>query len=189
MSKSSRKLNASDQREVFEAVSDRVVALAGPLASRACLYWAAYGVEELEKRGVRACFQAGSCFWPRIRLEDVAKYPETEPTQFGYQWNDELDVRDAVMGSLAAGRLPESHVWLGLVETQEIIDFTAGYFPANCLTLLGRDWPGELPPEFFWGGYGALPDGVVYRPSPTATIAAAKLAEAVLGDGVGVIIL
>jgi hypothetical protein len=174
---------------VFEAVRARVAEKAGPSAPNACLYWAAYGIEELEKRGVRACFQAGSCFWPRIRMADVGNYPETDPINFGYQWDDAMTAREAVVRALTTGRLPEIHVWLGLTATQEIIDFTAGYFPANCDKLLHHDWPGAVPPEFFWGTYGALPDGVVYRPSPVATIAAAKLAEAVVGDDAGVIFI
>ena len=124
--------------------------------------------------------QAGSAFWPRIRPEDD---DGVVSTHFGYRWNG---VDDPLTASfLAAGRLPELHVWLALsptfcpvVDGPVLIDPTTGDWPERA-SLADLEWTAAQPPEFLWATeaeYDALA-GVSYRADPVACEVADDLAS------------
>lgn len=127
-----------------------------------CLFYAFHTIEVLRERGVRAVVQAGSAGWPRIPPEqDDGK----STTHFSYMWSPDTPMsREAV----SRGALPEIHVWAGLLESQEIIDFTTRYWVEQARTLGGFDWPGTPPPEFFWG-HGRELNGAFYQSNREAT--------------------
>jgi hypothetical protein len=126
---------------------------------QACFYFAYFACRELHRRGYNAGPQAGTCFWPRISLDDPAADQDPVAT-FGFQYEP-----DSVLSrlSMVMGNLPEVHVWCGIVDTQEIVDLSVGFLP-DLGRMAGLDWPGPKPPRYFWGGVDALPRGVVYQP-------------------------
>lgn len=109
----------------------------------ACLFLTVCVIHVASKHGIRLVPQAGSCFWRRVPIEmdDGAMV-----THFGYQW--ELSPR--TIFEIKNNRLPEIHVWAGDPITQEVVDLTAGSFPAQCKTLTGEDWFMPLPPSYIW---------------------------------------
>lgn len=125
----------------------------------ACLYWTRSTVTILSLMKTRAIIQAGSCSWPRIHPNQDNG---VSPTHFTYKWQP-----SHIMSKIAValGQLPEIHVWAAIPETQEIIDLTTGFWPGRCKELLGEDWPGPKPPEWFWGTADELPDWVRYEPN------------------------
>lgn len=175
-------MNNDNKLQIYNRVAEKVKASCGDGVSRACLYWTYFTKLELAKAKVCCCWQAGDCFWPRIRREDVDRYPPGESTHFGYQWSPTTRLSRL---SNQFGHLPEVHVWAGIVATQEIVDFTTQFFPRRCQELLHYDWPGERPPLFYWGGYHHLPDGVRYLASYEATVAVARQAEDLFDESKG----
>lgn len=129
-------------------------------------------------KGRRLILQAGTCSWPRLTPEQDDGLPTT-PSHFTYQWEG-LTAR--TMNRLAQGLLPEMHCWVGDPQRQELIDPLSGQFPAQCRALIGRDWPGIQPPDFFWGGPADLPDRVCYEPDGVATQIAAQLLTQALNE-------
>jgi len=128
----------------------------GDRPAQACLYWAHYTVEVLMALGIRAIIQAGSASWPRLRPDQD---DGVSPTHHSYVWEPDSA---ATKFRLAAGDLPEMHVWAAIPERGEIIDMTTRYWPDQCLLIQGFDWPGDKPPTFFWGTADEVPDGVIY---------------------------
>lgn len=124
-----------------------------------CIIWA---IATLFALSGRALLQAGSCMWPRIRKEDD---DGVIATHFGYEWHpNSQQTRERI----AAGLLPEMHIWAAIPSENQIIDLTTKFFPQQCHSMLKWDWPGIEPPEYFWGGPEDLPEGVLYRPSMDA---------------------
>lgn len=125
-----------------------------------CLYWTFAAGTVLMRHGIRPVVQAGSVCWP---MNPIALPPD--PIYFGYRW----DAEDSVtIKRMAAGMMPELHVWLGLVDTQEIIDFSVRYFPQQAKTI-GLEWRNVDPPEFLWATEHELPNEVWYAPDRDAT--------------------
>lgn len=146
-----------------------------------CFWWSYFGMLMLRANDIEAVPQAGTAYWPRLPKEQLG---EDMNSVFGFQWDpDSLQSRIAV----ATGALPECHVWLGIVSSQELIDLSTGDWPAICRTLLGHDWPGQQPPPFFWGQANNLPDNVYYEPIRDATIRVGRLFERLLTHGLGII--
>lgn len=142
-----------------------------------CLIFNAALCAVANKRGVRLVLQAGTAFWPRVT-------PETddgeEANRFGYEWSPDAPFSRA---RLAAGLLPEIHVWAGDPETQEIADLTTGFFPQQCYDMLRVGWKAPRPPEWFWGTAHDLPDLASYVPNLEATLFAADvLRRALIGE-------
>lgn len=176
------KLNGDVRRDVFRRVRERVIReleLEGPedpMLPHLCLFHAYFGLLELLKTpgAPRMVLQAGTAYWPRLRHDQDDGKPETS-THFGFEWDARLPADYAPFAcalGTATGRaswvpLREVHVWIGAPETRELVDFTTGLWPAACASLAGMDWPGDPPPEFFWGQ--SLPDGVRYEPGREAT--------------------
>jgi hypothetical protein len=129
-----------------------------------CLFWAGQLLLELHRLGVRATPQAGKAYWPRLHLEHCGG-PDPDEA-FGFEGN--LD-SPASRAALADGDLPEIHVWVGLPDSQELLDFSTGDWPGLCQQFLGKDWPGPKPPRYFWASASqGLPAGVCYLPSEAA---------------------
>lgn len=145
-----------------------------PVQSGLCLLRAVYGVLVLGERGHRALLQAGDSFWPVVRPEED---DGVSPATFGYEWSPGEAMSRLL---LMMGGLPEVHVWIGIQETQEIIDFAAGFFPEQA-ERMGIAWKADPPPRFLWG---RPPDGAVYRPVREATGYALWKTGEVFGGGV-----
>jgi hypothetical protein len=133
-----------------------------------CLYYAHHTAAVLHKHGYQATIQAGSLQWPRIRPEDDDGVMNTH---FAYEWSPR-DPASAI--SVAMGNLPEMHCWVGIVDRQEIVDFTTRHLKTAAVSL-GLAWSAAEPPTHLWCPAKGLPDWVVYRPNREASIYAAIL--------------
>lgn len=166
-------LTEAEKDEVYECVKAKmkqVLPAAAPLG-QVCLYWAVGGLLELRSRGIRSVIQGGSCSWPRIKLEED---DGVSPTHMSYVWSP----GPTSILSQMLGHLPEMHVWLGIVETQEIIDFTTAYWPEACLKMTGSPWTGHAPPKYFWSH--EFPERVYYSVDPDATMLAFHYGKGIL---------
>ena len=136
--------------------------------SHSCLQVAGVACHVLKDAGYEAGIQAGSSFWPykSILLDDK------DTNTFGY----EFDTKAAAL-ALINGKPPEIHVWVGIADTQEILDFTTEYQVKQCKKMLGHDWSPELKlPEFIWHNVeDCLKRAWHYKPSRAATQLAVQL--------------
>jgi len=133
-----------------------------------CLYYAHHALSILWKHGFQAVVQAGSLQWPRIRKEDDDGVMNTH---FAYEWSPQTP--ESAM-SVAIGNLPEMHVWVGIVDRQEIVDFTTRHLKAAAAAL-DMAWTAADPPAYLWCPANQTPDWVVYRPNKDASIYACVL--------------
>lgn len=133
-----------------------------------CLYFAHAVATVLHLLGLRPVIQAGSMQWPRMRREEDDGVTNTH---FAYMWQP--DHPESIMAR-AVGALPEIHVWVGLVETQELIDFSTRHFRRHA-EACGVKWTAEDPPAFLWAPAASLPDWVLYTPDRDATLYAASV--------------
>jgi hypothetical protein len=139
------------------------------------LAWQGYRIIRDTPGAPRTIIQAGSAQWPRVPPE---RDDGASPTHFAYEWHPDSEVARLVQSGLVplvkradglvAASLPEMHVWLGCPDTGEVIDFSAGMWPAACAATLGLDWPGPRPPDYFWNFGARLPAGVNYLPEREA---------------------
>jgi hypothetical protein len=135
--------------------------------------WEGYRVLKTWPGAPRTLIQAGSAQWPRVppELDDGISH-----THFAYQWDPQSALVRLAWEGIHAVRpgdpfrviLPEIHVWLGCPDTQEVIDLTTGTWPLACARQLGLDWPGPLPPTYFWDFGTRRPTGVNYLPDREA---------------------
>lgn len=122
----------------------------------ACLHWAHAGCCILRLCGYRAILNAGSMNWP-INIGA----PEPIPTHFSYEWHPQ----DAPsVAAVAAGNMPEIHIWCALPDTNEIVDFSTGSFRKLATERHGLTWNAPDPPPYLWAKANHLPRGVYYRP-------------------------
>jgi hypothetical protein len=130
-----------------------------------CVWAAFFGVAVLRRHGYQACLQAGSLSWRILNPEDDDGKPTTS-THFSYHWDPaQLPSR---MG-MAMGCMPEIHAWVGLVDRQELVDFSLGDLKRQ-VTKLGFNWRTADPPPFLWCGVRDLPEHAHYEPSRDATL-------------------
>jgi hypothetical protein len=135
--------------------------------SGACLYYAHVAMSVFHEAGVKACLQAGDLNWPIMPQE---KDDGVSPTHFSFVWSpDTLSSRTAV----ALGALPEIHVWVGLVDTQEIVDFSTGHL-REIAEECGLVWATPDPPDYVWADAEHMPEGVLYKPNLDATLYAGR---------------
>lgn len=128
-----------------------------------CLYYAKHVQNILREHGYNAVIQAGSLQWPCIRPEDD---DGVSPTHFAYMWDpDNITSKFAV----ASGMLPEMHCWVGIIDTQEIVDFSVRFLK-NAAVASGVKWTADNPPEYLWCNVENIPENVVYRPNRDATL-------------------
>ncbi len=83
------------------------------------------------------------------------------PTHFSYEWSP---WREESQAALKLGLLPEIHVWVGLPDRNEIVDFSTKFFREQA-AVEGLDWRTAPPPDFLWCAPADLPAGVVYTPN------------------------
>ena len=133
-----------------------------------CLFYAHHTAAVLWRHGLSAVIQAGSMQWPRIRREEDDGVMDTH---FAYEWTP--GAADSAL-SVALGNLPEMHVWIGLLDSQEIVDFTTRHLKAAAAHR-GFTWSAAEPPNYLWCRADSLPDWVVYRPNADASIYACTI--------------
>jgi hypothetical protein len=129
----------------------------------ACLYYTACLMYVANAHGVRLVPQAGSAAWPCVDFP----FPLNGNTHFAYQWQGIH--HPTVVSRIEKGLMPEMHVWAGCIETQEIVDVTTRYLPAQCELQAGIAWLAPEPPRFFWGKGQDMPAHWVYSPKRDAT--------------------
>ena len=113
-------------------------------AQAACLLWASAVGEILKGMGIKSAIQAGTAHF-RINHPDRDN-DEGQPNAFSYTYHE-----NEAMGHLFKGEFPEMHCWLYIPETEEIVDTTTGFQPAQMKKMIGREWDAEiLPPEHLW---------------------------------------
>jgi len=106
--------------------------------------------------------------WPRVhREEDDGRID----THFAYTWSP---TAPASRAALARGTLPEIHVWCGLPDTQELLDFSTRHF-RQAARAAGLEWTAPDPPRFVWATADTMPDWTVYTPDRGATLFACRL--------------
>lgn len=169
----------ADIRDAAEGLRPPEIGPAG-----ACLVNALAAVYVLRSCGRlphRVILQGGSASWPRLRPDQDDGRPET-CTHFTYQFEPEAAAR-----SLAAGVLPEMHVWAAVLDPAgpQIVDVTTRYLMYQCRKTAGAPWPGDPPPDYIWAPAADMPPGVSYRPDPAACVLASQLAEELLCRIVG----
>jgi hypothetical protein len=75
---------------------------------------------------------------------------------------------------MGLGNLPEMHVWVGILDRQEMVDFTTRHLRAAAAER-GMTWTAADPPQYLWCPTGETPDWVVYRPNRDASIFACRI--------------
>jgi hypothetical protein len=135
-----------------------------------CLYYARETIMVLSRHGYKAVVQAGSLQWPCLRPEDDDGIISTH---FAYMWSPG-DPASAF--SVALGNLPEIHCWVGLVNEQEIVDFSVRYLKRAAATHKVK-WTAADPPQYLWCAANEIPDDVRYIPNREASIYASILME------------
>lgn len=133
-----------------------------------CLHYAKETLAVFARHGRKAVIQAGSLQWPCLRPEDD---DGVISTHFAYMWSPG-NLTSAF--SVALGNLPEMHCWVGLLEEQEIVDFSIRHLKAAA-TASGVNWTAADPPPYLWCSVNDIPDDVRYIPNREASIYASVL--------------
>ncbi len=155
--------NTVFRERVHAAVLRRYHEWYGPehMQRGSCLYWTLTGLGILNSLGFRALLQAGSMSWPILPPDQD---DGTAPTHFSYEWSP---WREESKAALQLGLLPEIHMWIGLPDENELVDFSTKWLPQQAAHE-GLVWRTEPPPNFLWCGPSDLPAGVIYRPNMEA---------------------
>ena len=148
------------RQQVYAAVVRRYEEWYGPqhMQRGSCLYWTLTGLGILNSLGFRALLQAGSMSWPILPPDQDDGH---QPTHFSYEWSP---WRPESQAALQLGLLPEIHIWIGLPDQNELVDFSTKWFPQQAAQE-GLVWRTEPPPDFLWCGPSELPAGVIYQPA------------------------
>ena len=157
-------LSDTEKGKLVAEIKERVKQEAKHLENSigACLQYAHHTADVINEYGIRALIQGGTMCWPRVTPEQD---DGVSSTHFSYVW--EPDSKTSRF-ALAFGALPEIHVWVGIPETNEIVDLTTGKFPEACPVLLGEPWLGPRPPDYLW--QKGCPERVVYEANQEATL-------------------
>ena len=159
MTRQSKCTSLSERLGIYRATSARYHEWYGDQGGQggSCLYWSLTLMGVLLQHGYRALIQAGSMSWPIVPPgEDDGK----SPTHFSYEWSP---WREESQAALTLGLLPEIHVWVGLPDQNELLDFSTKSLPEQAAKD-GLIWRTAPPPDFLWCGPSELPDGVIYKP-------------------------
>ena len=116
-----------------------------------CLHYTKQTLAVLHEQGLRAVLQAGSLQWPLVRPEDD---DGVSSTHFAYMWSPTTPQSNL---AVAMGNLPEMHCWVGLLDTQEIVDFSVRHLK-EAARHHGLKWTAADPPQYLWTR--ELPDWV-----------------------------
>ena len=133
-----------------------------------CLYYAHHTAAVLWRHNLRAVIQAGSLQWPRVRREEDDGQLDTH---FAYMWTPTAP--ESAL-SVALGNLPEMHAWVGILDSQEIVDFTTRHL-RSAAEARGMAWTAADPPRYLWCPAANTPDWVVYHPNRDASIYACTI--------------
>ncbi len=140
-------------KETFVRALHGFVQAHGPRQDRACVLYAAMGVIMLEKQGIRALLQAGNASY----LYKAKECDDGGDSHFAYVFDPEQP-RSAER--IRQGMIPEIHCWIGLPETQEVVDVTTRFLPASLVDMNPTAvWTAPRPPDFFWGTADDMPPG------------------------------
>lgn len=161
-------------QEVRQAVLEDFPELENSVGS--CLYSSLYTVLLLgKKHGIKAILQAGTMGWRVVK-------PELDNgigiTHFSFQWSpDTLASKIAV----ATGNLPEMHVWVGIPDTQELIDINTNIVPKFLQLMCPEQvWSADMPPDFLWTSVKGWSHDCYYEPVMEATVLAQRVATYLL---------
>jgi hypothetical protein len=152
-----------EKLDIYRATSARYLQWYADQAEQGgrCFYWALTLMGVLLQSGYRALIQAGSMSWPIVLPgQDDSK----APTHFSYEWSP---WREESQVALKLGLLPEIHVWVGLPDQNELLDFATKFLPEQAAKE-GLAWRTPYPPDFLWCGPSELPEGVLYKPDLNA---------------------
>ena len=156
-------MDSTFRQNVYAAVHRRYGQWYGQehMGNGSCLYWTLTGLGIFHSLGVRALLQAGSMSWPILpaHLDDGR-----QPTHFSYVWSPD---RPASQAARQLGLLPEIHIWIGLPEATQLLDFSTKWLPQRAARM-GLVWRTGSPPDFLWCGPSQLPEGVLYQPDMDA---------------------
>ena len=157
LDRKTRRLIVREARKLARKTFDKndLAACCLPLAWATCVVASRLAKYKLVVR-------AGSAYWPRL---NKATDDGVSPDRFGYEWEPggpQTQIR------IALRELPELHVWAFDPADDSIIDLTTGSWPTQCQQIIGYDWPGDRPPDYWWGPANRLPPLVEYRHSNSA---------------------
>lgn len=110
----------------------------------ACLYLSILVCLELMRLNQRPVFQCGSIQW---RAVSEAADDGRSATHYSMIWSPH---EFKSIQSMLNGGLPELHCWVGLVDSQEVIDLTVKFFPMAWKKAVGYDWSAKVPPDYVW---------------------------------------
>lgn len=145
------KLSHSQKDKIVEDVRKALIEDFPELdAVNSCLYATVYMSFALRNRNIVALPQAGSMSWLFV---DPKKDDGVSPNTFSFIWSP---TEANSIGAMMAGNLPEMHFWVGLPQTQEIVDINTCYFPQWQAKYDIGDWSAKKPPKYFWGDSQAL---------------------------------
>lgn len=184
-------LSKTQKDTIFEEIKALLRDVDVPIVG-SCLHRTIVGLHVLGKHEdiPRVVIQAGSMSWPRIKPEeDDGKCN----THFSYQFEATNEQLKAKLDVAAANKhrrdfflaLPEIHVWLGIPETQELIDFSTENLPSTCCFTLGETWTAPKPPPYLWTDNEGMPLGVHYKANMYATSFIYTLISILSGDPIG----
>jgi len=152
-------MQEADKEMIYRAVSLQLNEWYGEELKHkgACLYWMQLTLIALRRLGLRALPQAGTMHWRFVPPEmDDGKCA----MWFGYEWSPENDLSKF---AIQHGLVPEIHCWIGLPDTNEIVDFSTRYVQEQA-EREGYRWLAPVPPDYIWCQADQLPDGVFYKP-------------------------
>ncbi len=154
-----RSTSLTEKLEIYRAVSARYREWYADQAEHGgrCFYWSLTLMGLLLQKGYRALIQAGSLSWPIV---PAGQDDGHSPTHFSYEWSP---WREESQAALRLGLLPEIHVWVGLPDQNELLDFTTKFLPEQAAKE-GLAWHTPPPPDFLWCRPDELPEGVIYKP-------------------------
>lgn len=133
-----------------------------------CLFLAVKLCNELGKHGIRAVLQAGSAQWKCMAIDDGVS-----PTHFAYMW----EMSPLTKLRLSQGKMPEMHCWVGLPDTQEIVDISTRDLVMQAKLRADITWTANPPPDYIWSDAEHFPDEARYIVDPLATIVALSFAK------------
>jgi hypothetical protein len=152
-----------DARKVYAAVFDSLAGGIIVVEHAGCLYHTAALIYAAHQHGVDLMLQAGTAAWPRMPIEDDDGEVHTH---FAYEWQGLTD--PATQKTIAAGIMPEMHVWAAHIEEGALIDITTRYLPKQCRMQGGMEWLAEAPPDYLWAPGKEIPDAWLYTPHEDA---------------------
>ena len=139
-------------------------------AEAACLYWSGVVLSYFDSIGETALLQAGSASWARVSQEaDDGKMN----THFSYmfEYNAKIPI------ALSMGVLPEMHVWVAIIDPQQLVDLTTCFVPQQYKKLVKEEWGDKQVPGFIWAERQELEDNweIIYTPDMRAINIAIQL--------------